>query len=296
LGHAFLSSRRAPKFAPEWGGGSRIRWIAADQKEPFKPSGTGIPERFKRTLSKTVRIPKKHFDWALAQYFQVGKTKICPQFCPQYYGICGRSRLAILRWSRVVVDGFQCTSGSACTGDAWMIGCPGQGTKRLVRLHRFRPSLAVASTQFQLGRSGNADAWFAQAATCRARPHGDDAVHYRQDRDPRWTGNRHHPRAAIAGRMDRALALVPFGVLRFQEVEEHIELILSEVSKTLLEWGPGQTAEQIPGIEITCRHGFERQEGQVLSGGSTRWYPEPSAGQPVSGSAAFGNAGRLGRG
>ena len=32
--------------------------------------------------SETVRIAKKHFDWALAQYFQVGKPKICPQFCP----------------------------------------------------------------------------------------------------------------------------------------------------------------------------------------------------------------------
>jgi len=111
------------------------------------------------------------------------KLKYAPSFAPSSAGICGRSRLAISeaeqggrRWLSVYVR-------LGLHGDASKIGCPGQGTKRLLGLHRFRRSLAVALIQFQLGRSGNPDAWFAQAATCRARPHDDGAVHYRQDRD-----------------------------------------------------------------------------------------------------------------
>src|SRR5450830_727660 len=29
-----------------------------------------------------VKMSKKHFDWALEQYFQAEKVQTCPQFCP----------------------------------------------------------------------------------------------------------------------------------------------------------------------------------------------------------------------
>lgn len=61
-----------------------------------------------------------------------------------------------------------------------MIGCPGPGTKRLVGLHRVRPSLAAVCIHFQPGRSGSPEAWYTLARTCRAvqraRPHGDADV------------------------------------------------------------------------------------------------------------------------
>ena len=44
---------------------------------------------------EAIGIPKKHFDWALGQYFQLEKSKICPQLCPQLHQVYERSRMAI---------------------------------------------------------------------------------------------------------------------------------------------------------------------------------------------------------
>ena len=48
-----------------------------------------------RQRLKTLRVAKKHFDLALGSCFQTEKIQVCPQFCPHWRGIYGRSRLAI---------------------------------------------------------------------------------------------------------------------------------------------------------------------------------------------------------
>ena len=117
-----------------------------------------------------------------------------------------------------------------------MIGCPGPGTKRLVGLHRVRPSLAAVCIHFQPGRSGSPEAWYTLARTCRAvqraRPHGDGAVHYRQDRDADrdWT-NRHDARAADRRADGEGLGAGALWRVAFPVGQKCIELIFSRGEK-----------------------------------------------------------------
>lgn len=47
--------------------------------------------------SKTLRVPKEHFDLALEQCFQAEKFQICPQFCPQLHAMHSQLRaLAVM--------------------------------------------------------------------------------------------------------------------------------------------------------------------------------------------------------
>lgn len=54
--------------------------------------------------------------------FRSKTLKYAPKFAPGRSGSASDRDWRFLTRTRVVVGGFQCTSGSACVEDAWMIG------------------------------------------------------------------------------------------------------------------------------------------------------------------------------